>query len=174
PVADREPAHAVMNDDHVAVRQRPADLVGGHRHLGLDLLLEAAGERVGVPPDLGGGLAELKPADHERQWHAEKHDRGDRHRERGDQQTAAHASAPALVVSGRAGHLPHAHPGQPTSVAALEPEPDAADRGDVPRVMRVVTEFAAQPGNVHIEGFGGTPPFAVPYLAHDLLAGDYL
>src|ERR1700693_4096456 len=45
------------------------------------------------------------------------------------------------------------------SFAAFKAEPDAADRGDVPGAVRVVTELAAQPGNVHVERLGGRPPF---------------
>src|SRR5580658_1356463 len=60
------------------------------------------------------------------------------------------------------------------SVTTLKPESDPADRGDEARVVRVVPEFAAQPRDMHIEGLRGPPPFAVPDLPHDLLAGDHL
>src|ERR1700677_4292970 len=60
------------------------------------------------------------------------------------------------------------------SVATFETEADAADGGDVTRAVRVVAELATQPGDVHVERLGGRPPFRVPHLAHDLLAGDHL
>src|SRR5271170_5407390 len=62
----------------------------------------------------------------------------------------------------------------PGLVAAFKAEPDAADRGDVAGRVRVVAQLAAQPGDVHVERLGGGPPLRVPYLAHDLLAGDDL
>src|SRR5271170_4325539 len=62
----------------------------------------------------------------------------------------------------------------PGLVAAFKAEPDAANRGDVPGAVRVVAELAAQPGNVHVERLGRSPPLRVPDLAHDLLAGDHL
>src|SRR5690625_7182004 len=38
----------------------------------------------------------------------------------------------------------------------LEPESHTAHGGDVPRGVGVVTELAAQPGHVHVQGLGGT------------------
>src|SRR5260370_27011608 len=64
--------------------------------------------------------------------------------------------------------------GVPCLVAPLEAEPDTAHGGDVARALGVVTELAAQPRDVHVEGLGGPPPFAVPHLAHDLFPGDHL
>src|SRR5260370_28219294 len=64
--------------------------------------------------------------------------------------------------------------GVPWLVAPLEAEPDTAHGGDVARALGVVTELAAQPRDVHVEGLGGPPPFAVPHLAHDLFPGDHL
>src|SRR4051794_25161370 len=60
------------------------------------------------------------------------------------------------------------------SVAALEPESDSAYGRDVARASRVVSQFAPEPGDVHVEGLRGTPPVGVPHLAHDLLTGDDL
>src|SRR5450755_4782876 len=60
------------------------------------------------------------------------------------------------------------------SVAAFKPEPDSAHGRDVPGAVRVITQLAAKPGNVHVQRLGGGPPFRVPDLAHDLLAGDDL
>ena len=48
------------------------------------------------------------------------------------------------------------------SVAALEPEPDAAHRGDVARLGGVVAELPAQPGDVHVEGLGRPEPARCP------------
>src|SRR5215468_8003086 len=59
-------------------------------------------------------------------------------------------------------------------ITPLEPEPDPAHGGDVARAVRVVAELAAEPGDVHVEGLGRAPPFAVPDLPHDLLPGDHL
>src|SRR5215469_13670151 len=59
-------------------------------------------------------------------------------------------------------------------VAPFEAEPHPAHRGDVARVLGVVAQLAAEPGDVHVEGLGGSPPLAVPHLAHDLLPGHHL
>src|SRR5579859_221705 len=60
------------------------------------------------------------------------------------------------------------------SVAALEPESDASHRGDEVRSVRVVAELAPQPGHVHVERLGRSPPLAVPDLPHDLISGHDL
>src|SRR5215203_152293 len=56
--------------------------------------------------------------------------------------------------------------------ALLEAEADSADRGDEPRVRRVVAELLAQPGDVHVEGLRRGPPGGVPDLAHQLIPRD--
>src|SRR5690606_2659327 len=38
----------------------------------------------------------------------------------------------------------------------------------------VVSEFAAQPGDVHVQCLGRSPPVGVPHAPHELLPGDHL
>jgi hypothetical protein len=40
-------------------------------------------------------------------------------------------------------------------------------------VVRVIAQLAAQPGDVHVQRLRRRPPFRVPDLAHDLLAGHH-
>src|SRR6476620_10077929 len=58
-------------------------------------------------------------------------------------------------------------------VAGLEAQPLAADRGDQLRPPAVVTELAAHPPEVDVDGLRGGPEGDAPDVAHELLAGDH-
>src|SRR6201999_95299 len=58
------------------------------------------------------------------------------------------------------------------AVLGLEPQSLPADRGDQPRVPAVVTELAAYPAEVDVDGLRRGPEGRVPHVAHQLVAGD--